>query len=425
MGVSVRQKVRGGPWWVFIAHRGKRKSKCVGDKDAAKKLAKEIRQALAAADLGLLDEPASVGMTFGAYADQFLQKVAPDPNDPAHGLKRSSWKDYSQCVKNHLKPLLGERPLADIRRRDVKDLLVALRQRGLSATNVRKQGRVLSSILSEALDDELIAANPATMLRKHGRSKQKTVPKRIDPLTEEELNTLLTRAQTHAIARGTRTVFPFRDHYPFLLLLAHTGMRLGEAIALQWGDVDWRGRFVEVRRAHVRGELSVPKSGRTRRVDLSDVLYDTLRERYTGRFEKVIPFDPAVAAEQEARRAAALDEWIFPDVAGGPLDASNFRKRVFGPLLVAAELRKIRIHDLRHTYASLLFQKGAALHYVQEQLGHHSPAFTLERYTHLIPGNHQRFVNLLGKPAPTRTPAAPDVQTDPATKAPVKRKRAV
>ncbi|MFI5395884.1 MAG: tyrosine-type recombinase/integrase [Candidatus Binatia bacterium] len=96
---------------------------------------------------------------------------------------------------------------------------------------------------------------------------------------------------------------------------------------------------------------------------------------------------------------------MFPEPSGKVLDANNFRKRVFRKLLVLAKLRRVRIHDLRHTYASLLFQKGAPLLYVQEQLGHHSPAFTLSVYTHLLPGNHQRFVNLLGaKAAPQLHP---------------------
>ncbi|HEX7409963.1 MAG TPA: tyrosine-type recombinase/integrase [Candidatus Binatia bacterium] len=423
MGVKVRQKVKDGPWWVFVAHRGKRKSKLVGEHKAANQLAKELRQALAAGDFGLLQEPApAAGPTFTEYAEQFLNKTEPRVDDPTHGLKRSTWNDYSLCIHKRLAPILGARPMVDIRRRDVKDLAVALQQQGLSPVNARKHLRVLSSILSEAVDDELIPANPAAALHKQRRSKQKVIRKAISPLSEQELAALLETAQTYSKQRGAKAVYPFREHYPFLLLLAHTGMRLGEAIALQWGDVDWRGRFIEVRRSSVQGELSVPKNGKARRVDLSDALYGVLRERFALRFEKVRALDPEADAELEAERAAGLDAWIFPDTTGGIMNVGNLRRRVFHPLLVTAKLRKVRIHDLRHTYASLLFQKGAALHYVQQQLGHHSPAFTLTVYMHLMPGDHQRFVNLLGAPAPACTPAAPATDNADAAETPEKKK---
>lgn len=77
------------------------------------------------------------------------------------------------------------------------------------------------------------------------------------------------------------------------------------------------------------------------------------------------------------------------------------------PLLVAAKLRHIRIHDLRHTFASLLLANGADLKYVQEQLGHHSPAFTLSTYAHLLPSDRHGFVNRLDTVAPDGTPVAP------------------
>ncbi len=89
----VRQKETGGLWRVFIAHNGKRKSKCVGDYDTARSLAKELRGALAAGDLGLLAEPEPQGVTFAEYAAQYLAKMPPDPRDPTHGLKRSTWSD--------------------------------------------------------------------------------------------------------------------------------------------------------------------------------------------------------------------------------------------------------------------------------------------------------------------------------------------
>ncbi|MGE0521359.1 MAG: site-specific integrase [Candidatus Binatia bacterium] len=209
--------------------------------------------------------------------------------------------------------------------------------------------------------------------------------------------------------RRTVTVHPYRRYYPFLLCLARTGLRLGEAIALKWGDVDWRGGFIHVQRSYSRGELSTPKSGKDRRVDMSAQLQRVLRATYEDRFARAVAIDAIAQAALEVERAAALDAWVFPDDAGGLIDESNFRHRIWQPPLTAAELRHIRLHDLQHTCASLLIAGGAELQYVQQQLGHHSPAFTLTVYGHLLPKDRRGVVDQL---APAGTLWAPDRGTD-------------
>lgn len=92
--------------------------------------------------------------------------------------------------------------------------------------------------------------------------KQRQTPKRkIDPLSREELTLFLSTIQEHA-----------PDYYPLFLCLARTGMRLGEALAVKWGDIDFRRHFIEVRRNYVIDEVIPPKNGETRRVDMSDRL---------------------------------------------------------------------------------------------------------------------------------------------------------
>ena len=97
--------------------------------------------------------------------------------------------------------------------------------------------------------------------------KKPNLEKELDPLTDAELNTLL------------RTVYnspKLKDHFPLVLLLARTGLRIGEAIALKWGDIDFSGRFIKVQRSEVRGVISSPKSGKSRRVDMSQQLTEAL-----------------------------------------------------------------------------------------------------------------------------------------------------
>jgi len=83
---------------------------------------------------------------------------------------------------------------------------------------------------------------------------------------------------------------------------------------------------------------------------------------------------------------------------GTIVDPDNFRKRVWPKLLPKAGLRRIRIHDLRHTFASLLIQQGESLVYVKEQMGHHSIRVTVDVYGHLVPGGNKQAVDKLDKP---------------------------
>jgi integrase len=256
---------------------------------------------------------------------------------------------------------------------------------------------VLSTILSEAVEDELIPSNPVLQRRKRRAGANRHAKRRVDPLTREELTHLLDTCQNHSEQQDGRTVYPFRAFYPFFLTLARTGMRLGEAIALRWGDVDFHGGFIDVERAYGRGSLTTPKNGRARRVLMSPQLIETLRALKAERFPEPEADRSGKVVQLGSRRdaEAIAGALVFPNGGGGFIDDHNLRRRVWAPLLEAAELRHVRIHDLRHTYASLMMEAGKELHFVQEQLGHHSPAFTLSVYGHLLPRDRRSEVACL------------------------------
>lgn len=180
---------------------------------------------------------------------------------------------------------------------------------------------------------------------------------------------------------------------------------MGEALALKWGDIDLRGNFLDLQRNIVRGRVTTPKNHKTRRVDISDQLAAALTQARQDRFGKVVALNADVQADRDAA-AGVADTYLFPDATGGPMDPDNFRDRVWEPLLVDAKLRRVRLHDLRHGYASQLLQDGVELLYVSQQLGHHSPAFTLSQYAHLLPRDRRGEVNRLDRPASPRKPAA-------------------
>jgi hypothetical protein len=200
-----------------------------------------------------------------------------------------------------------------------------------------------------------------------------------------------THLEAHQFLEAVREKIP--EYYPFFLCALRTGIRLGELLALQWGDVDVTGRFLEVRRNLVAGRLTSTKNTNRRRVDMSLKLTETLRELHRAR----------KAASLKAGKP--VPQWVFINSDGTALDGDNVRHRVFYRLLESAKLREIRFHDLRHTFASLLIQNGAPLTYVKEQMGHSSIQVTVDVYGHLVPSANRAEVDRLDA-IPIRNPDA-------------------
>ena len=121
---------------------------------------------------------------------------------------------------------------------------------------------VVSGVLNKVLDDEVISVNSARGLGKIAKARDRK--ETINPLTANELNIFLSSVQKQ-----------YKKDYTLVLLLARTGLRIGEALALQWADIDFTKRFIEVRRSLVRGKISTPKNGKSRCVDMSLQLTST------------------------------------------------------------------------------------------------------------------------------------------------------
>jgi integrase len=367
MGVRVRQ--REGAWWVFINHQGKRKAKRVGIGETAKKAAydaaRQIHARLALGKSAFVT--ATTGARFAEYAIQWLERIK-------HTRKPSTYEDYNKMLDGHILPVLREFDLQDISREKVKSLAFGCLEKGLSPKSVQNVIRCLSSLLSHAVEDGLVTANVAL---KPGKFLPRVSRRRaINPFTREEVGRLLETAKTHA-----------PRYRPLLLCAVRTGMRLGELLALQWGDLDFHGRFIVVQRNYTRGEVVLPKSGDFRRVDMSRELSHALKDLHAER-----------QLESVANGWKAVPEWVFCSEVGVLLDPDNFRHRVFYALIKKGELRRIRFHDLRHTFASLLLQQGESPVYVKEQLGHSSIAITVDLYGHLIPGGNRQAVDKLDEP---------------------------
>jgi integrase len=376
VGITVR--FWKGAWYLFIRHNNRRKAKKVGDKATALRLKKELEERFAREDLQL-PAPASRA-SLQTYAHAWLQTAEAT-------LKSSTVRFYRDNLENHIYPTLGTHPINQVARAQVKLLLTTLTLKGLKPKTVTGVLRTLSTVLSEAVEDGHLPANPALRPGRLRRQlRDPNAPKRapIDPYRREEAEILVVVAEQH-----------FPEWHPFLLCALRTGLRLGELRALAWKNIDWRERFIRVDRNYVEGRFTTPKTGHCRNVDMSLQLRAALR------------------LWRRRQRAAwlavgrPLPQLVFPSDVETPLDDSKIR-RAMRAIVTKAEVRSRRsiVHVLRHTFGSLLIQQGESLAYVKEQMGHASIQITVDVYGHLVPGGNRSAVDRLDSGATNGNPAA-------------------
>jgi integrase len=373
MGVHVRK--RGGKWYVFVNFCGQRKSKCVGSRAAAEHVRRQLEAKLVLGDLTILDSDAEKAPSFNDYADRWLKDYA------RIECKTSTADGYEGVLTQYLRPRFGRRRLDAIKRDDVKALISDLIGKELSRNTIRNALCVIRGMFNYAIEDGLLESNPAARLGRFTRAAR----------TAETKGVALTTKEVQQFLQAARQICP--EYYPLFLVAVRAGLRRGELVALQWGDLQFGGeadfsdRFILVHHNYVRREHTTTKSKKARRVDLSRELREVLLEIRDKRLLEAFL----------KGKDNIFDELVFRSSEGTILDPDNLYHRVFLPVLAKAGIRKIRLHDLRHTFGSLLLQNGASIVYVKEQMGHSSIQVTVDIYGHLIPGANVCFVDRLDR----------------------------
>ena len=393
MGVKVRKK--GAKWYVLVDYHGRRKSKCIGSREAAEQVRRQVEAKLALGDLSVIDNEDDKKPSFNTYADAWLKDYA------RIECKTSTADGYEGVLDQYLRPRFGKKLLDEIKRDDIKALINDLINKELSRNTIRNALWVIRGLFNYAIEEGLVESNPAARLGRFTRSAKTTETKGI-ALTSKEVQQFLKAAQE---------ICP--EYYPLLLMAVRAGLRRGELVAVQWGDIQLgrddndSERFILVQHNYVRREHTTTKSKKSRRVDLSRELRGILVERRDARL-----LDAHLKGKNDI-----TDELVFRSPEKTILDPDNLYHRIFLPVLAKAGIRKIRLHDLRHTFGSLLLQNGAAIVYVKEQMGHSSIQVTVDTYGHLIPGANVCFVDRLDEVSPKKTETTPQQSATPAQQA--------
>lgn len=291
-------------------------------------------------------------LTLAEYAPEWLDGYT---GRTSRGIRPETLKAY-RAELARATPVLGGLRLTEIEARHLKAYAAQLSASGLSRNSVRLALAPIKALLGDGFDEGLLRWNPAAGLRLTQPEPESQEGEKVKALTPEDLRALL---------------LEIPEHWRLLPeLLAATGLRIGEALALQWAHVDFGRRRVLVRRRWYRGAFAAPKSRFGRRdVPLTPVMAQRLWE-----------------VRKQSDRAGAIEEaLVFPSGAGTPLNVANFYGRVYKPAAARAGVPWATLHTLRHTCATALFREGKNPKQVQVWLGHHSAAFTLDTYVHLLP----------------------------------------
>jgi len=344
----------------YFGPDGKRRYVSGRTKEEARKT---LREARSNADAGLVFDAGTV--TLASYLERWLEDSVKDT------VRQRTYERYESIVRVHLKPAFGRMKLRSLTPNLVRGLyrwkLDGDPEKGIRQLSPRTVNYIhvtLHKALSQAVSDGMVQRNAAQV-----KAPRPEKPE-IRPLSPDQARKLIATADVT------------EARYVALYVLAlHTGMRIGEMLGLRWEDLDLdatapmlqvRRTLSETRTGH---KFELPKSGKGRSIKLSRKAVEALRSHR------------AKQAEEKLRLGSLWRDngLVFPTTTGTATSGTNLG-RYFRPLLKLAGLPPVRLHDLRHTCATILLMAGKHPKYVQELLGHANISITLDTYSHVIEG---------------------------------------
>ena len=341
---------------------GKRRQKSQTIKGTKRDAERALREVLLSLEKGSYVKPNKV--TLGEWLRQWLKDYA------SMNTTDRTQESYTSIVERHLIPALSRVPLADLQAQHIQSYYAGKLEKGradgkggLSARSVVYHHRILSKALDYAVKMGMIVRNVADVVQP---PRVKRVA--MSTLSSEEVIRFLDAARE-------------TDYYVFFATLLYTGLRRGELLALRWRNLDLEdGNLTVVETAYklsngnyVIKEPKTPQSRRT--VTLPSSLVELFK---------------AYLADQELLRiqlgvSLNADDFVFIRPDGSPINP-NAITLAFRRIIKRAGLRDIRIHDLRHTHATLMLRAGVHPKVVSERLGHANIGITLDIYSHVLPG---------------------------------------
>jgi integrase len=341
--IKRKTKTRGTVWYIkFRTGDGTQVKRAIGP--SKQEAQRALNEELAAVQRG--ERRSTSTETFREAAERWLERKRPR-------IEPATYRDYEIHLRLRLIPTFGKLKLRQISRGKLESYLAALDHEGsLSRKTINDSLIPLRQILAAAVRDGVLAVNPA---RNDDRDHPLELP--------YERPTMRSLKREEAL----RYLDSCSDWYrPLAEVLVGAGLRIGEAIALEWRDVDWDGSALEVSRAAKGNTVGTTKGDRPRSVLVAPYLLERLRRHRS--------------TQASSQRLSRL---VFLSPQGCMLNRDNVRRRGHEPAVRDAGLSgTVRLHDLRHTAATLWLAAGESIYFVQQQLGHADIQTTIDLYGH-------------------------------------------
>ncbi|MEC1744166.1 site-specific integrase [Schinkia azotoformans] len=332
-------------------HNGKRKQKWFSGYEKKKDAEKDLPRILNEIYQGTFIEPTKE--KFSNYLDDWLKIKK-------NNIKLTTLDTYQRMIKNHIQPGIGHIELSKLNPIHLKKFYnELLEEKELAEASIRKCHTIMQAALNDALTDGFVNRNIASLV------KPPRIPKtEIKIWDEEQLNIFL------SAVKGDRLYIAF-------FLAAATGMRRGEVLGVRWRDIDFERKLLSVIQTITAfGTSAETKTLTSRRmIDIDEITISALKKQ-----KKLIAQDKLLAGMEYEDH-----DLVVCTALGKPMNPRNVNRKFYS-VLDKLKIPKIRLHDVRHTHASLLLRHGTPVKVVQERLGHASAKTTLDTYGHLIPG---------------------------------------
>jgi len=322
---------------------------------------KKLRQILTELDKGIYTKPGKT--TVAAYLNTWLQDYCKPSLSPL------TLRLYSYICRVHIIPTIGKITLTELKPQHLQNLYSCKLSSGLSARTVQLCHVVMHKSLKNAVRINLLSRNVSDAVE-----KPKIQRPEMHPMTENDLSRFL-----HAAKQG--------NYYALFYTYLFTGMRRSELLAVRWCDVDLSGMQISVSRTMqylngVKNHISFkePKSKKSRRLialSPSNVLILEEHRKAQDKMRESLQLPPITE-----------NDLVFSHWDGSPLLPDSIT-HAWVKLVRKCGLNGIRLHDARHTHATIMLKQGVHPKIVQERLGHSTISTTLDTYSHVAPGLQQ------------------------------------
>ena len=316
-------------------------------------------------------------------------------------LKRSSYDRLESIIIQHVNPRIGHYPIAKLTDTIIQEELINdIINDGFSLSTAKKAYDAVNGYLKYAQYKQFIAIHPMTMMKPPKAPSDGSVdlaPKEVEPLTDIEMAKFVHAAKLQYTTGAPR--FPMG--YAALFIL-NTGLRVGEAVAVTWNDIDFSTNTLSITKNLVRVKAR-DKDGKTTGGGVA-ILQDSPK---TKKSRRTVPLNKAaieIARYMQSCPGYDPDGFIIHSKYGKPISASSL-DRCIEKICKAAGIRKISAHTLRHTFATKLFEKKVDVKIISEILGHTSTEVTYRIYIHVIEQLKREAIHTAFDILPTDTSA--------------------